>query len=77
MVGSVASFPTLASGYCLRVNDQGEVTGQWQMITSENEAEIIDLLESYDLEVTSINSNGGVYAVGDVIPYWDDIEIIG
>lgn len=76
MVGSVASFPTLASGSCLRVNDQGEVTGQWQMITSENESEVIDLLISYGLEVTSINSNGGVYAVGDTIPYWDDLEII-
>lgn len=77
MAGGIASFPTLESGYCLRVNDQGEVTGQWQMITSENEAEIIDKLVSYGLEVTSINSNGGVYAVGDIIPYWDDTEIVG
>lgn len=46
------------------------------MITSENESEVIDLLISYGLEVTSINSNGGVYAVGDTIPYWDDLEII-
>lgn len=46
------------------------------MITSENEAEIIDLLISFGLEVTSINSNGGVYAVGDTIRYWDDTEIV-